>query len=764
MYPDFSKATLRAFLQVLLISVTVLFMTVTSAQAVPGVAWIRSYDTGGTDSFWDVYYAANGDFVACGAANNHGWITRIDSDGEQIWSTQCGSNNAGTLLFAVIETDSGDFVAVGTANENPYAVMVTAAGEVVWERTEQFQGSSTACIELKAGSFIISAFRATVAYLYSLTYEGESNWARQWSDQRQHRLYALRETDDGVVSAGFIFDADWPDEDPLWILKTDFNGRQVWSQEHYPQRRQEGWAMCSIPGGFAIAGRFYEHNVNSSDAGMFFINQEGALTGSRRIDINRENYPEKFYGVVRLAGGRVAAVGGGPLPHMAMFRRDGTVAWTRRFDELAAGNQINITAQVFQSVVVTSNNELIAASTARCGREAVMNGILMKLEPMTLNLTILGYTPEDTVFSCLPGDSVNFIVRAKFEEQDSIRIEWLRNDESIGRDTIQTVVFDQQREEIIECRISVEEQALSIRWHVSVTPLYIASYRPDLLNLQIRRGTQQAFSIDARRLPELDPSYLWTLASPDGAREEVSEETNASPSFRETGRYQLEAFAYAGDANDAVNWEIDVASVLRSFVPIDERIVAEVDSMLQFQLYPTNPESDSISYQWSIDGGMPYRNQSFNVSFQSEGERIIKGWMADGVAADSVEWRVSIVPPNGINLRGPLAPTELSLNISPNPFNSATTIHFSLSAHSALSAVNLRIYGLDGRFVEELWTSRDAYPTEERQAGRLSYAEERPINRAEQVTWNAEGLPGGVYIVRLEAGKDIRTMKAILLR
>jgi len=92
----------------------------------------------------------------------------------------------------------------------------------------------------------------------------------------------------------------------------------------------------------------------------------------------------------------------------------------------------------------------------------------------------------------------------------------------------------------------------------------------------------------------------------------------------------------------------------------------------------------------------------------------------------------------------------------PNPFNGQTTIRFSTGPINR--EATLRVYGLDGRLVKELWTGGDAYPTEERQAGRLSYAGEH------SVIWNAEGLPGGVYLIRLEAGKDVRTMKAILLR
>jgi len=81
----------------------------------------------------------------------------------------------------------------------------------------------------------------------------------------------------------------------------------------------------------------------------------------------------------------------------------------------------------------------------------------------------------------------------------------------------------------------------------------------------------------------------------------------------------------------------------------------------------------------------------------------------------------------------------------PNPFNSSTTIRFSLSAQSASSAVNLRVYGLDGRLMDEM------------DMGNLEAGEH-------SVVWNAESLPAGVYVVRLEAGGDSRMIKLVLVR
>ncbi len=82
----------------------------------------------------------------------------------------------------------------------------------------------------------------------------------------------------------------------------------------------------------------------------------------------------------------------------------------------------------------------------------------------------------------------------------------------------------------------------------------------------------------------------------------------------------------------------------------------------------------------------------------------------------------------------------------PNPFNSSTTITFSLSAQSASSAVNLAIYDLSGRLVTDLLDSAHL-PTGQH-----------------KVVWDAIDQPAGVYLIRLQSGTQTSTRKIVLMR
>jgi hypothetical protein len=82
------------------------------------------------------------------------------------------------------------------------------------------------------------------------------------------------------------------------------------------------------------------------------------------------------------------------------------------------------------------------------------------------------------------------------------------------------------------------------------------------------------------------------------------------------------------------------------------------------------------------------------------------------------------------------------VHINPNPFTAYTILSYNLAE---TSYVTLRVFDSFGRVVAE------------------------PLNEFQQigeqkVTWNAEGLPTGIYYCRLQAGNYTETKKLVLLR
>ncbi|RJP75572.1 MAG: T9SS C-terminal target domain-containing protein, partial [Candidatus Zixiibacteriota bacterium] len=90
----------------------------------------------------------------------------------------------------------------------------------------------------------------------------------------------------------------------------------------------------------------------------------------------------------------------------------------------------------------------------------------------------------------------------------------------------------------------------------------------------------------------------------------------------------------------------------------------------------------------------------------------------------------------------PLLPSGLTLKASPNPFNPRTALGFTLAAPGH---VLLKVYDTAGR---EVGTLVDGW----REAG------------LHEATFDASGLPSGVYLARMEAGGSTQTQKLLLLK
>ena len=95
------------------------------------------------------------------------------------------------------------------------------------------------------------------------------------------------------------------------------------------------------------------------------------------------------------------------------------------------------------------------------------------------------------------------------------------------------------------------------------------------------------------------------------------------------------------------------------------------------------------------------------------------------------------------DLQSYLAPSEFALSASyPNPFNPSTSMDLSLNESGYVS---VKVYNVMGQTVSTLVDGNmDAgYHT---------------------LTWDADNMPSGMYLVRVQAGNNVETQKLMLLK
>jgi len=755
--------------------------------AQPGVHWARMFDGGRRELFTDIYAVSDGGYVMCGYQRDlthapdstyDAWVVKADDEGRQEWLKSFGALGVTDQANGVIETDDQEFMVVGTRNHLVAVWLISSDGDLIWSNDYGNQyASGQAAIELKSGEYVIAGKSEHRPYLLCINHAGDVLWERQYGEGSRETLEALRETEGGIVAAG----SSWFNGSPYWrapILKVDFNGDQVWLNYLTPQNCQMSHSMVSrLEGGFALVGEFWNGDGNNDmDNAFFLTDEDGNLVDSERIDFG-EDCVDMCAGIVRLGALGYAFVGTNAnwgRPQAICVTPAGQIRWTAQYEMDRYLENAAVSPASFQSVIQAHDQSIMACGSVSAG-DQLTNGLLMKLEPEP-QPQFLYWEPEDTVFSILPNDTVNFMVRAQGPQGFELECAWFIEDSVIAFNDSVTVVFDSLALGVydVQCRLTVGQSVIAITWHVNIVELYISNYTPDFLALTIRRGSSQSFSLDTVRAVEGDQvEYQWTLTDLNTfEREETGTEASATVEFLRSGNYRMEGLAYRGESSDNVIWTIAVRSAILDFWPRSLRLSVLPDSSGEFGVIPFNSESDSLSYRWEVDGDSVGSDSTVTLRFVWDGQAgsstyAVYAIVMDGAEGDTVRWEVTVQDPNATpptppSIEGREVPATFGIvSASPNPFNSSTTIRYTTSG--------------DAYPTRKTTTSRDAYRTRltvhdltGREVARLvdERAQQSPPSRGGSyaVTLNGKDLPAGIYLVRLQAGEIQRTAKVVLVR
>jgi len=762
--------TIKAFeMKLRFISLLFLCFCFVNCLAQDGLVWMRFFDAdSGYDweQYHDVYVTMDNDYIVVGHSNCFIIAIKYDRNGDMVWSEVYGDGGYDAGL-SVIECDNGDFViggrlAVNGRSTNFLGMRISEDGEVIW-MIDYGVGSCSAVIELKDGRFALAGeVGDNVAGIIIINGDGEEINRRAYPHGANSSFRAIRESDEGIVGV-----CQWRGG-RVWMAEVDFDLEPLWIQDYdFVNARSVGVrlnSLVSTNSGYAFCVSVTLEPGNSHRPEILSVDPNGQLIWRQRYDLRNEPY--ETLAIFNLGRHGLLSAGGQSVASLMNVDNRGEPQWqasyyTERNDDYET--------TWFESVTIDREGDIIACGLGMrrdCRRGC---GLIAKIDGLQLQPLVLEWSPRDSMLTVLPGDSIEFAIHAQARNEDALRMEyWVQDTLFAAEDTI-TIPFDSLGVFLVEGRVFYEESITSIRWHVTVTDLYIAAYSPDTLSLALRRGTSQTFSLDTVRAVEGDPvEYQWTLTNLDNfEREATVAEASATIEFLRSGNYQMEGLAYRGESSDNVIWTIAVRSAILDFWPRELRLSVPPDSSGEFGVIPFNPESDSLSYRWEVDGDSVGSDSTVALRFAWNGQAgrstyAVSAIVMDGVEGDTVRWEVTVQDPNATPPTPPSieggenATTFGIVSVNPNPFNNSTTIRFAVpfgseSAQSAKSAVRLTVHDLTGREVVRLVDERAQQSTPSRGG---PYA----------VTFNGKDLPAGIYLIRLQAGEAQKVAKVVLVR
>ena len=331
----------------------------------------------------------------------------------------------------------------------------------------------------------------------------------------------------------------------------------------------------------------------------------------------------------------------------------------------------------------------------------------------------------------LPGDEVEFEVDAVELQEERIYYYWMVGEDTVSRRASTDVRFDELGEYSVKCVVSDGELSDSVMWRVTAEEWYIDNYAPDSLAWAVRRPYEVDFSLHVRAIEGVEPRYRWLMTDREHRQVDLGNDSGMTYNFDLSGDFRIEIRVSHDDIERSVNWQVAVKSVLWWWRPHEREFETYLNEPTGFSVIPLNADSDSLSYLWRVDGAARIDTTDGIVyTFDSLDEHRVTAIVHDGAEVETVVWTVNVVEENAVDDdRTSLLPTEVTLRY-----------FLPRSADVSLTA-----YDSTGRLVQRL------------SEGLTTSGEHR-------ATIQGAELPAGIYLLRLDTGSAVRSMKVVLLK
>jgi hypothetical protein len=249
--------------------------------------WNGTYGGGNSDlEFgYDVKETSDGGYIVAGEVFSgirgfgSALLLRIDSKGTMLWSMSYGDLSTAN---SVEETPDGGYVFAGyesvphfgSTTCGTWLVRTDHYGNALWNKTYKMGWWSGAyCVEATSeGGYIIGGEvyfeRSPEAFLIKTDSNGNAYWTMFYGGDYYACAYSVHQTDDGGYVIGGHREGLSLNESALWVLKTDQEGRELWSKTFNGNGFASGrYVQVTSDGGYIAAGTTSRFgNYTHSDA------------------------------------------------------------------------------------------------------------------------------------------------------------------------------------------------------------------------------------------------------------------------------------------------------------------------------------------------------------------------------------------------------------------------------------------------------------------------------------------------------------------
>jgi len=417
---------------------------VVSAEQSGMITWDRTY--GGSKDDWvssliqttDGGYAVAGYTKSFGAGEADFWLLKLDKKGNRIWDKTYGGSGYDYASSLVQTSDGGYAVAGSTESRGAggrdfWLLKLNSQGKLLWNRT--YGGSkddeARSLIQVNDGGYLLAGWTDSYGagtydfWLLKLNSQGKLLWDRTFGERGWDEARTIIQTSDGGYTvAGFTWAKGVEDDDDLWLLKLNSQGKLLWDRTFGGSKEDRASSLIQTSdGGYVVAGSTESKGAGGLDFWLLKLNSQGKLLWDRTFGGSKDDVVNSFIqtsdGGYAVAGSTTSKGAGNYDFWLLKLDKQGNQIWDRTF---GAG-----TLDWANSLVQTSDGGYVVAGSTeskgaggrdfwllKLNNQGKLKKIEIKKEPEikiptkveTADLTLLVITPLSSVFSLKKHDLI----------------------------------------------------------------------------------------------------------------------------------------------------------------------------------------------------------------------------------------------------------------------------------------------------------------------------------------------------------------------
>lgn len=253
----------------------------------------------------------NGDITDKFSEENDYWLTKLDANGNVIWTKTYGGTDD-DVGQKVIELSDGNLAIVGYSKSSDgdasnnegfhdnWVLKLDGSGNILWEKSFGFAGHDHAytLVETADGGLFMAGFLDVTAsgglgnsrstsrhgvgefWCHKLDSDGNIEWRKYYGGSNNDRAYdAVQSSDGGFVVTGFSESNDFDISSSLgsydyWVIKIDTSGNLIWEKSLGGSEIDQSRSIVSTrDNGYLVLGNSFstDGNITNNFGGSDFM-------------------------------------------------------------------------------------------------------------------------------------------------------------------------------------------------------------------------------------------------------------------------------------------------------------------------------------------------------------------------------------------------------------------------------------------------------------------------------------------------------------